>query len=103
MITNGNSIVTVEEQYDTFFLAFVGEFIEIVARLSDENSEESIKTVGYLLDYNDEYYFLGHTPEEISHCVKRSKVTLINTLNPDNLYQEILEDMEIPKNDRDKN
>lgn len=84
-------------------MAFVGELIEIVARLSDENSEESIKTIGYLLDYDEEYYFLGNDPEEITHCVKRSKVTLINTLNPDNMYQEMLEEMEVPKSEQGKN
>lgn len=89
--------------YDTFFLAFVGEFVEIVGRLSDENSEESIKTIGYILDYNKEWIFLGHTPDEISHCVKRHRVTLINTLNPDNMYMEMLDEMEIPKNEQGKN
>ena len=94
---------TTAGDYDTFFLAFAGEHLEIVAMLSSEVTEGTIKTNGFLLDYNDEYYFLGETPHEITHCVKREKVTLIQVMEPGSVYQEILEEMEIPKDERGKN
>jgi hypothetical protein len=106
MKTNGNVIDSIDDgPYDTFFLAFIGELVEMVIPLSDMISEGTITTKGYLLDYNDEYYFLGETPDEISHCVPRHnpKPRLIQVLSPENEYQEILEEMEVPKNEREKN
>lgn len=97
--------VTTQEPYSTFFLAFVGELVEMVIPLSENITEGTIKTIGFLLDYDDEYYFLGETPDEISHCVPRNnpKPRLIQVLNPENLYTEMLEEMEVPANEKERN
>lgn len=71
--------------------------------LSSEVTEGTIQTNGYLLDYDEEYYYLGSNADEISHCVKRDKVTLIQVMNVENTYTEMLETMEVPKNDNEKN
>ncbi len=65
--------------------------------------ETDIKVQGFILDMDDEFYYLGNTPEEIVRAVKRENVVYIEILNPDNEYRAILDEMEVPKDEAEKN
>lgn len=88
-----------EEIVDTFFLAFVGELVGIVYNAG----KNAVQLSGYLLDYDDEYYYLGDSEEEITNAIKKNRVIHIQVLDPENEYQQILEELEVPEDETQKN
>lgn len=88
---------------NTFFLTFIGELVEIIGTLTDAQKEVSIKIVGYILDVDKEFLYLGDTPEFINRAIKRNKVDLIEIINVEQEFTEILENLEIPQDDSQKN
>jgi hypothetical protein len=86
----------------TFFLAFIGQAVTITTTLrhtvSDEQNTESIPIFfeGILLDHDDEYYYLGATPHEITQGVKKSIVAHIAILDNKSVFDAILEQIPVP-------
>lgn len=67
------------------------------------DGENAIKTMGYILDMDDEFYYLGDDPEEIVQAIRRDKVIWIQILTPENSYKEILKELEVPDDETKKN
>lgn len=67
------------------------------------NEEAAIKTMGYLLDMDDEYYYLGDNAEEIVQAIRRDKVIWIQILQPTNMYKDMLNQMQVPEDEDKKN
>jgi hypothetical protein len=88
---------------DTFFLSFVGELVEIAGSFYHGEAENAIKTHGYILDIDDEFYYLGDTPEEVTQALRRDRVIYIQVLTPANEYREILDQLEVPEDETAKN
>lgn len=95
------SLETTDGEYngltETFFLTFVGELVEILASFPHKNSELPISVIGYVLDADKEYYYLGDTPDEITQAVQRSKVVHIQIVEPFNPALAALENMDMPE------
>lgn len=100
MEMDGNSN---EELNDTFFLSFVGELVEMAGSFYHGDGENAIKTMGYILDMDDEFYYLGDDPEQISQAIRRDRVIWIQILTPENSYKEILDELEVPNDETQKN
>jgi hypothetical protein len=96
----GNSDDVVQ---DTFFLSFIGELVELTGSFRHEDKVTDISLIGYILDITPEYYFLGNNPDEVCKAIKRESVVYIEILNPEDQFISILEDMEVPKNEQEKN
>lgn len=95
-----------DQEFDTFFLAFIGQLVSITVGInSDVNfSDENGATVqsipmtyeGILLDQDSDYYYLGRTPSEIEQAVRKSRVVHIGIVEQKTLFDEILETVQIP-------
>lgn len=99
-------------ELNTFFLAFMGQPITITTNLMTTmpmNEEDlaaetyPIFYEGILLDSDEEYYYLGKTPTEITSCVKKDSVVHIMVIEQKNLFEEILDHTEIPDKIEDAN
>lgn len=89
---------------DTFRGAFVGKVVKLLCSTDDSNQKEGVLIViGYLLDWDDTYFYIGETLFEAEVAVKRSIVNLVELHKEKNDELEILENMPIPVDDEGKN
>lgn len=98
---------------DVFYNIFVGEFVQIVTEVQTktvQQSEEEIKESnhpvileGYLLDVDDDFYYLGDTPNSISSGVKKTKIVHIQIAEPKSYMDDILDEMPMPENEDEIN
>lgn len=64
---------------------FVGTTVQIMVKLTKESEDgvmSSIAIEGYLLDEDDEYYYVGTNPIEIAGAVKKSEVAVVMSSEP---------------------
>ena len=78
---------------ETFFLTFIGEFVEVAGSFFHGEVEVPIRIQGYILDSDDQFYFLGDTPEEISSAIRKTSVVYIEIVE-DNPMKDALRDWE---------
>ena len=98
---------------DLFFMTFVGEFVSILSTMdktamvqTEEGIvEESIPLVfqGYMLDMDDEYYYLGETQREVNRAIKKTSVNAIEIADQHDEFSEILDKAEVPSNKKNYN
>lgn len=91
---------------DIFFSTFIGEYVAILAEYETyEISKVPIELVGYLLDMDADYYFIGeYNAIEISSVVARKKVCYIKIIEDQkDSATQFLEDMPIPEDEQDAN
>lgn len=105
-----------EKDLTTFVLAFENQNVIITTNLStnqtiiDQNGipiTESLPLYyeGILLDYDEEYYYLGETnnPNEITQAIKKVNVIHIMTHETKDASEMLLDQLPIPKNKQDIN
>lgn len=102
-VSNRQAQMSPGEVVDTFFLSFIGELVELAGSFYHGEQEAALKVVGYILDMDDNYYYLGDTHEEITQAIKKDRVIYIQVLNPVNQFEEMLTQMEVPKDESQKN
>lgn len=90
---------TLPESQDLFFLTFIGEYVEIVGSFFYQDKEVPISAIGYLLDMDDTWYFLGESPDEIVHAIKKDAVKHIQVTNDDIQLSKMLLDLPTPNKD----
>lgn len=98
---------------DKFFEIFAGEYVEIITSLKtvhEIQSEEGFVSqtlpfyvYGYLLDTDDDYIYLGEHPNNVSKVVSRKEVKAMEIHKEVDLYEEMLDSVEAPKNKKDFN
>lgn len=101
------------ETEQTFVLAFIGEYVNIVTDImiaeythtEDGPLEQNAPMVsrGYMLDCDHEYVYLGEDPFEITQAVQRKRIVLIQREIKSSEYAEILNGMPDPKKKEDIN
>lgn len=103
-----------ENELDSiFFLTFIGQAVTITTTvlhsmrypLSDEQHIESMPLYyeGILLDEDQEYYYLGNTPDEVSQAVKKVHVLHITVIEQKTVFDHILEHTPLPTDDSEFN
>lgn len=92
-----------KEKDSIFFYTFVGNYVEVVGAFYNQNQEVPLSIQGYLLDQDDEYYFLGDHPHNITHAVKIESVRYIAIYSDDDQYKKVLVEMCPPETDEDIN
>ena len=95
------------------YLAFIGEFVEmatnVIVSRSEQNedsvitSNEPLSIQGYLLDIDDEFYYIGSTPDGMSAVIRRENVMLMTITEEENLLEDILNSMDVPTNKEEIN
>lgn len=93
---------------DVFWATFTGEYVEILAKyVNGEGVPVPFTVQGFMLDRDDEYYFVGEGPIEINAAIKISDVTFISILDPEGAESDaikgMLEEMPIPEDDNEIN
>ena len=83
---------------ELFKVTFIGELVEIIA---DSDSSEHGKLViqGYLLDYDEDYYYLGEGPLAVTSALKRELVGFVTIINKVDPGIEVLQNMPEPTDD----
>jgi hypothetical protein len=101
------------DKHELFFLSFIGEYVTIIlkreAKVLHQTEEGYIEETvpmtvnGYLLDMDDEYYFIGESPNNISRAILKKEVVYIEIVQVKTVYDEILDTMNVPQEDKDIN
>lgn len=96
-----------------FFQTFVGEYVSIVINMYTKvqhDTEEGValqespmNVVGYLLDIDEEYYYLGEEANSIQQAVKKDVVAHIEILQLKTAYDDVLDAMADPETEQDFN
>jgi hypothetical protein len=94
---------------ELFFLAFGGEVVSITTtikasetlQIEDETIQVDIPNTfeGYLLDMDEEYYYLGDTSNEVSRAVRKEYAVVIEVAKIQKTktrFDAILDEMEEP-------
>lgn len=91
---------------DFFFLTFVAEYVEVTTKLLATQEEHHVTmplTIrGYLLEHDENFYYIGGDPENIHYAVRKDEVVLFTIINPDAEADQILNDFE-PQSETDIN
>lgn len=101
------------EQIDTFVLAFMGEFVNIVTDImiveyvqnDTQTLEQNAPMVaqGYVLDIDDVYFYLGDNPLEVARAIAKNRIVMISVERKKSKYEELLENMNDPNKREDIN
>lgn len=85
---------------------FVGDIVSIILDQQVEHTIEKTNSVqtmksplsvqGYVLDMDDEYVYLGHSPDQISQAVKIDFIVHIETAKEENPINKILNEIDTP-------
>ena len=85
-----------------FLSTLVGEFVEILATY--ETAEKMPLVIhGYLLDVDDEFYYIGDNPLEVRSVVKKDHVTFIEIMQTVDPNTAMLEEMPVPVKEEENN
>jgi hypothetical protein len=100
-----------------FFLSFFGQRVKIMANIYKQYgvqtregiAQESlpISLTGYILDADEQYYYIGGTPHEIKTAIKKDLVILLESYSEEDeqaeAYEHILDNLPPPKNNNEQN
>lgn len=75
---------------------FLGEYVEILLKISENENSPVMQLNGYLLDLDNDHYFLGKNGTEITDCVQKNLVGHICILDY-NPAMEVLGKLPITK------
>lgn len=84
-----------KKKKDLFWTTFMGEFVEILTRV-DSPDRMPLVAQGYLLDRDDEYYYLGEGILEVDAAIKKTDVVIITSRKEKDPTLEVLENTPIP-------
>lgn len=83
---------------EMFKVTFIGEMVEILAK--SESEERGVFIVrGYLLDYDEEFYYMGENPLAVNAAIKRDVVSFISIIEQLDPGMETLVNMPEPDDD----
>lgn len=100
---------------EVFLLSFVGEMVQVLTDfvlttsqqketldgdVSSEDLAHPLIVEGYLLDSDDNYIYLGPTPDQIGQAIKKDRVIFIQILDKTDNLSDILDSLSSkPKRD----
>lgn len=103
----------VKKLTDTFFDIFAGEFVSITTKLqqkvtqqTEENvlqSESFLSIQGFLVDKDDLYYYIGDKPNSILAAIKINEVVHVEITQEENVFTNILEQLDVPTDKKGAN
>lgn len=82
-----------------FVINFCGQLIQITSTLmgSDPHSSFPIFYEGILIDYDNDYLYLGQTPYDIDQAVSHKIIASINIIEEKSIFEEILNQTPVSK------
>lgn len=95
-----------KKKSNLFYNIFVGEYVIFITKLStkkvqqteDQIYEENtpIALEGFLLDMDDQYFYVGQDSDEVVSAIKRDEVIQVQITNPYDALEEALNSMPDP-------
>lgn len=91
---------------EPFALSFLGERVDILLKIfkkvTSESNEETVSTTepilawGFILDKDDEYYYLGDSPDQINKCIRITDVAAIeiSKSEQDVIFNQLLDQVD---------
>ena len=86
-----------------FFLSFFGQRVKILTGIVQHisvamaegiaNESTPITIMGYILDVDDHFYYIGPTPHEIRQAIKKERVDAIEVFTEEDEHAEMLDRM----------
>lgn len=99
------------DKLDLLFDTFVGEAVTILLDKEIEQTRqtqtqiETLKSAlsvnGYIIDMDDDFLYLGYTPDHTAQAVKKSFIIHIEITN--NVSDDVLLDIELPTDEKEYN
>lgn len=97
-----------------FEQVFIGEFVNIISDLETTETEQdgenyshktsSVTFTGFLLDQDENYYYMGDSGNEITCAIEKTSVKFIQILDPNGPLDEILDTLpDAPSNKNEVN
>jgi hypothetical protein len=95
-MTSKISMSESQDDEDFFFLTFVGEYVEVTTKLMATEPESKltvpISFQGFLLEQDEQFYYIGPGPGNIAQAIKKELVGIFTIVNPENEMDTILTD-----------
>ena len=82
---------------DTFYLAFIGEHIRLTGQFSTPQGTAVSGIEGYLLDIDDDFFFLGDGPDSIKIAIKRDSIFSVETIEYKDELTKMLDEFPVPE------
>lgn len=90
---------------NTFFTTFIGEYVEVICNKGIHYNDHTVPvaTSGFLLDVDEEFYYLSQDGQSVTSAVKKIDVTVIEIINQKTIEDQLLEQAKVPENKEDGN
>ena len=98
---------------DLFYNIFIGELVEITTKSTiktvkqeeDQITEQTVPVIfqAYLLDMDEEYYYLGQDPDEVFSALRKDQCIYIAIVRENSILDDALDDLEVPENSNEVN
>lgn len=63
-----------DNKENLFYSTFIGELVELTTQFRVGDSQVVGSLTAYILDVDEDYYYLGDSPEEVSSVVKKEAI-----------------------------
>lgn len=90
----------------TFFLSFVGEYVELVCKNVITHTEVGVMPLivtGYLLDVDETHLYLSDDMQNVVRAIKREDYAVIEIAKSMTDAERVLSELNIPENAEDGN
>jgi len=92
---------------EIFKNTFLGEEVELLINMSHKMVEETqdgtlisespLATTGFILDMDDEYCYLGKTPDEVTKAIRFDFIIGVEIVKAKDLFNDVLDEFEVPE------
>lgn len=86
---------------EQFLITFIGEYCELLTQFRSTDIEAVTTYQVFLLDVDDDYYYVGEQAEEISAAIRRDTVFSIEIVKPKSKALQLLEGFSV--SDKEEN
>lgn len=90
-------------EYTTFYLTFIGEYLQMHGSFVVGDNQAVATFEGYLLDEDTDYYFLGLNGESVTTAIKKSSVYSIQIVRQDDPVRNLLDSIPVPEDETGHN
>lgn len=95
---NGLNMPKKTKKNEVFLLTFIGEFVQVVSSFvmnvssnGEDMGESPLIVEGYLLDMDDDFIYMGDSPDGITRALKKDTVVFIQFLNNEDILSSLLD------------
>lgn len=87
-------------QPDAFYMIFASEFISLIGEFSFADAKGITTITGFLLDSDENYYYLGDDAHSINRAIRKTGVYSVEIVPAEPDWKEaILGDLKVPESE----